>query len=158
MNSSSANKIFEISNTDNDDLRFEVSSFEQCRSPRSHGLPSVSDWANRLCNTSVMEIWLCADPGRRAPPAPWQAIRQLNRQSLDLGHPRGRTTRPRDQRESSFQRVPQSSPKLGPWFGVQSEPAARIMLFENWLCAKDPHLHYGIKLHFVDSDVDLGNP
>jgi uncharacterized protein len=25
-------------------------------------------------------------------------------------------------------------------------------------CAKDPQLHYGLKLHFGNSDVDLGNP
>lgn len=25
-------------------------------------------------------------------------------------------------------------------------------------CAKDPHLHYGLKLHFGNSDIDLGNP
>src|SRR4030095_11775580 len=25
-------------------------------------------------------------------------------------------------------------------------------------CSKDPHLHYGLKLHFGNSDVDLDNP
>jgi predicted TIM-barrel fold metal-dependent hydrolase len=28
----------------------------------------------------------------------------------------------------------------------------------HWRCAKDPHLRFGLKLHFGNSDVDLDNP
>ena len=49
-----AERVPEIPTDTNDDhLCLEVSSFEQCWSPCSHGLPSLSVPTNRLCNTST---------------------------------------------------------------------------------------------------------
>jgi predicted TIM-barrel fold metal-dependent hydrolase len=38
------------------------------------------------------------------------------------------------------------------------DPLKDYALSEIARCAKDPYLHYGLKLHFGNSDVDLGNP
>jgi hypothetical protein len=49
-----ADRVSEIpTDTDDDDLRFEVSSFEQCRSALFSWLPSLSDRPTELCNTSI---------------------------------------------------------------------------------------------------------
>jgi hypothetical protein len=44
--------------TEDDDFRVEISTFEQGRSRLPHGLPSVSDRINRHCNTSVPAVEL----------------------------------------------------------------------------------------------------
>jgi predicted TIM-barrel fold metal-dependent hydrolase len=38
------------------------------------------------------------------------------------------------------------------------DPLKEYALSEIARCAKDPYLHYGLKLHFGNSDVDLDNP
>src|ERR1700756_3889558 len=38
------------------------------------------------------------------------------------------------------------------------DPLKEYALTEIARCAKDPYLHYGLKLHFGNSDVDLDNP
>ena len=39
-----------------------------------------------------------------------------------------------------------------------STPSRRYALTELTRCSRDPQLHYGLKLHFGNSDVDLDNP
>jgi len=54
------------------------------------------------------------------------------------------------------QQVAQYPDRLRGFCGV--DPLKDYALTEVARCAKDPNLHYGLKLHFGNSDVDLDNP
>ena len=54
------------------------------------------------------------------------------------------------------EQVAQYPERLRGFCGV--DPLKEYALAEIARCAKDPNLHYGLKLHFGNSDVDLDNP
>ncbi len=54
------------------------------------------------------------------------------------------------------QQVAQYSDRLRAFCGV--DPLKDYALAEIARCAQDPNLHYGLKLHFGNSDMDLDNP
>jgi predicted TIM-barrel fold metal-dependent hydrolase len=62
------------------------------------------------------------------------------------------------QRENDWtaNQVAEYPDRLRAFCGV--DPLKSYAISEIERCAKDPHLHYGLKLHFGNSDVDMDNP
>jgi predicted TIM-barrel fold metal-dependent hydrolase len=84
---------------------------------------------------------------------------------LSLAYQYGNPNRPavrdeyakvRAENEWTAQQVAQYPGRLRAFCGV--DPLKDYALQEIARCAKDPYLHYGLKLHFGNSDVDLDQP
>jgi predicted TIM-barrel fold metal-dependent hydrolase len=84
---------------------------------------------------------------------------------LSLAYQYGNPNRPavkdeyakvRGENDWTAQQVAQYPRRLRAFCGV--DPLKEYALKEIARCAKDPHLHFGLKLHFGNSDVDLDQP
>ena len=62
----------------------------------------------------------------------------------------------RAENDWTSQQVSRFSDRLRGFCAVN--PLKEYALDELARCAKDPQLHFGLKLHFGNSDVDLDNP
>src|ERR1700761_7581544 len=84
---------------------------------------------------------------------------------LSLAYQYGNPNRPpvhdeyaqvRAENDWTARQVAEFPARLRAFCGV--DPLKEYALAEIARCAKDPYLHYGLQLHFGNSDVDLGNP
>jgi predicted TIM-barrel fold metal-dependent hydrolase len=84
---------------------------------------------------------------------------------LSLGYQYGNPNRPpikdeyaqvRAENDWAARQVAEFPTRLRVFCGV--DPLKDYALTEIGRCANDPYLHYGLKLHFGNSDVDLDNP